>query len=119
MIFKTYAEALEYYALEPSSCINIIDHPESLERIERGGWVIYHIGPGRMRSPGYPAGNQMLATQVKFTRKLYPSGKVPVFHTYIDGDVEYMGKYMLLEYRKRMSFPGFSYYEYKLCHSSP
>ena len=112
-LFSTYAEALAHYNAYADSSVHIVDTPKSFERVVRGGGIIYCLGTGMKSSPGYPCGNQCISSQTKFCRSSQRDGKLPVFHTR-DGQVEYMGKYIVLGHRKKMSFSGFTYFEYML-----
>lgn len=113
LLFSTYSEALSHYNADINHSVNIVDHPKSFERIVRGGGIIYCLGTGMKSSPGYPCGNQCISSQAKFCRRPNTDGKLPVFHTH-DGRVEYMGKYIVLGHTKKMSYSGFTYFEYML-----
>lgn len=93
----------------------VIDHPDSLEKIEREGHIVTIVGKGVMKSPGHPAGNQHYRRQMGFlvslTKKPY---MVPIFNKDINKRVEYLGKYKLLKYQVRTSWAGFRYYEYTM-----
>jgi len=93
----------------------VIDHPNSLETIERDGQIVKIVGKGVMKSPGHPAGNQQYHRQMEFlidlTKKPY---MVPVFNKDTDNRIEYLGKYKLLSWKVKVSWPGFRYFEYTL-----
>jgi hypothetical protein len=94
--------------------LKVIDHPKSLERITQDGHIIYVLGNGLLRSPGHPAGNQLIASQLKFLSLTQKQRLFPIFNIEQCGDVVYMGNYKMLEYKKKLSFEGFSYFEYKM-----
>jgi hypothetical protein len=93
----------------------VIDHPDSLETIERDGQIVKVLGKGIMKSPGHPAGNQQYYTQMELlsaaTIKPY---LFPIYNKDSIGRIEYLGQYKLLWFRIRMSFEGFRYYEYTM-----
>lgn len=93
----------------------VIDHPDSLEKIEREGKIVKVVGRGIMKSPGHPAGNQQYLSQVPF---LLHSSKhpymFPIYNQDYLGRIEYLGKYKMLSFRINMSFEGFRYYEYTM-----
>jgi len=92
--------------------VEIHEHPNSLEKFTQGGKVLFKIGVGRMLSPGHPAGNQQLHSQMPFFKSSYLlsiNGGLPVYRlTY--GKRVFMGNYVLVDYKKRMSFEGFTYF---------
>jgi hypothetical protein len=93
----------------------VIDHPASLEKIEREGQIVKVLGKGRMKSPGHPAGNQQYHTQLPFL--LYSTKEpylFPIYNKDIAGRIEYLGQYKILTYKLKMSFEGFRYYEYTM-----
>lgn len=96
----------------------VIDHPESLESIERDGQIVKVLGKGRMKSPGHPAGNQQSFSQMSI---LQHSTKEPYLFSIYNRDTalrtEYLGQYKLLWYKIKMSFEGFRYYEYTMVRS--
>jgi hypothetical protein len=67
-----------------------------------------------LRSPGHPAGNQIFAKQLPFLGLTKKQTQFPIFYIELNGDVVYMGCYSLLDYKKKVSFEGFSYFEYKM-----
>jgi hypothetical protein len=93
----------------------VIDHKDSLEKIERGGQIVKIIGKGIIKSPGYPAGNQQYHTQLPFliesTKEPY---LFPVFNKKQNGNISYLGKYKILNYQIKISFNGFRYFEYTM-----
>lgn len=90
--------------------IEIFEHPTSLEKFTQGGKVLNKIGIGRMLSPGHPAGNQQLHSQVAFFKSsVRLQGGLPVYKS-SNGKRIFMGNYVLVDYKKRMSFEGFTYF---------
>jgi hypothetical protein len=108
-LFDNYEEAVRYFNLT-GSIIQIIDHPNSLEKILQGGNVVKCIGLGKTVSPGKPLGNQQLSSQKPILTQAsnYPY-LFPVF--YKKGHIEYMGLYTLVNMCKKMSPSGFYYFE--------
>jgi len=93
----------------------VIDHPNSLEKIEREGQIVKIVGKGVMKSPGHPAGNQQYHRQVGFLTELTKKpNKVPLYNKDCDNHIEYLGKYRLLSWNIKVSWPGFRYFEYTL-----
>jgi hypothetical protein len=93
----------------------VIDHPNSLETIERDGQIVKVLGKGLMKSPGHPAGNQQYHNQMEFLQSVTKLPyNVPVFNRDTDNRIEYLGKYKLLSWGVKMSWPGFRYFEYTL-----
>ena len=95
--------------------IVIKNHKDSLESIERDGHIVYVVGPGVLKSPGHPAGNQQFNRQ--FTMFKIASTSPYLFKIYnrdLEGHTEYLGEYKILDFKIKMSFAGFRYYEYKM-----
>jgi hypothetical protein len=96
----------------------VIDHPDSLESIERDGHIVKVIGKGLIKSPGHPAGNQQYSRQMPIL--LHSAKKPYLFSIYNQdsaGRIEYLGKYNLLWYKIKLSFQGFKYFEYTMVRS--
>ena len=96
----------------------VIDHPGSLESIEREGQIVKVLGKGIMKSPGHPAGNQQYCSQIPFLS--YASIKpylFPIYNRDYANRIEYLGKYKLLHFKIRISFEGFRYYEFTMVRS--
>jgi len=93
----------------------VIDHKDSLEKIERDGKIVKVLGKGIMKSPGHPAGNQQYYSQLTMlkdiTKKPY---MVPIYNKDLDKHIEYLGKYKLLRWGVKMSWAGFRYFEYTM-----
>ena len=90
-------------------------HKDSLESIERDGKIVYMIGPGVLKSPGHPAGNQQHYRQAKLFRVASTNSRYfNIFNTDYNGCTEYLGEYSILDYKIKISFEGFRYYEYKM-----
>ena len=95
--------------------ITIKQHRDSLERVEQGGQFVYIIGVGKMKSPGHPSGNQIFQKQQEFVSfASTPPYLISVYHENYKCHVTYLGGYMFDSMRKRVSFEGFHYYEFKL-----
>jgi hypothetical protein len=113
--FNSYADARKYYEIANDDiCLEITDHPKSLNQIIRNNAIIYYVGKGLKSSPGYPSGNQMLYNQLPLLHKFIKDYHVKVFQKKVDDRVYYLGSYNLLRYRKKMSFSGFTYFEFIL-----
>jgi hypothetical protein len=96
----------------------VIDHPDSLEKIERDGQIVNIIGKGIMKSPGHPAGNQQYHRQIPFLE--HSSKKPYLFKVYNKdtlGRIEYLGEYRILRFKIKMSFEGFRYYSFTMVRS--
>jgi len=116
MFFKTFESAI--YSLnfpKNTSCIYIVNCKGSYEYFERNDSVLVCIGQGPKSSPGHPSGNQYDSNQILLHGNL--QDLYPVFRIFSDS-VEYVGNYRLLNWRKRQSFEGFAYYEYKFTRST-
>jgi hypothetical protein len=95
--------------------ILIKDHKDSLESIERDGKIIYMVGPGVLKSPGHPAGNHQHNRQANLFRVASTKPQYfKIFNRDCNGFTEYMGEYSILDYKIKISFEGFRYYEYKM-----
>jgi len=96
----------------------VIDHPCSLEKIERDGKIVKVLGKGIMKSPGHPAGNQQYYSQIPFLQNASIKPYLfPVYNKDADGRIEYLGQYKLLSFKIKMSFEGFRYYEFTMMQS--
>jgi hypothetical protein len=96
----------------------VIDHKDSLEKIERDGQIVKVVGKGIMKTPGHPAGNQQFSRQVPFFVEITKQPYLfPIYNKDTAGHIEYLGQYRYLQYKIRMSFVGFRYYEYTMARS--
>jgi hypothetical protein len=103
-----------YTYINDDICLQITDHPKSLNQIIRNSDIIYYVGDGIKSAPGYPSGNQMMYNQYPLLHKFSKDYYVKVFQKKLDDRVYYLGNFNLLTYRKKMSFSGFTYFEFKL-----
>jgi len=95
--------------------IVIQDHKDSLESIQRDGQIVYIVGPGILKSPGHPAGNQQYDRQfVIFNIAINPPYLFKIFNKDKEKRIEFLGEYRLMSHTIKMSFEGFRYYEYKM-----
>lgn len=95
--------------------ILIRDHKDSLESIERDGHIVYMVGPGVLKSPGHPGGNQQFHRQMNIFRVASTKPYLfRIFNKDLEGHTEYLGEYKILDFKLKMSFAGFRYYEYKM-----
>ena len=109
--FNSYDEALKYFNIT-GQYLKVIKHPKSLERVIQNGNVIYCIGIGKTISPGKPGGNQQLHSQLPiFQHSCVHPYTFPAFYEN-NGRIQYMGSYLLRNYKKKMSFTGFLYFEF-------
>ena len=118
MFFKTFENAI--YCLNfprNTCCIYIVQCKRSYEYFERNDSVLVCIGQGPKSSPGHPSGNQYDSNQLLLHGPPSLQGLYPVFRIFSDS-VEYVGNYRLIGWRKRISFEGFAYYEYKFTRST-
>jgi hypothetical protein len=96
----------------------VIDHPGSLEKIERGGQIVKVLGRGRMKSPGHPAGNQQYYSQLPFLQHASKKPYLfPIYNKDIVGRIEYLGQYRYLHHKILVSYEGFRYFEYTMVRS--
>ena len=86
-------------------------HLRSLERFERKGKILYHIGIGSVVHPGYPKSNQQENNQFKLFRKLFNNLYVNVFYKNMRGEIKYAGEYKYGSSEKKIANNGFTYYE--------
>ena len=114
-IFNTYYEALHTLNFGANTFVVKItaDH-ESLENVSPNKHIITIIGQGKISSPGHPTGNQSFKQQHPFIHTLIQQGQVPVLYKRVDGLVEYLGMYRLINRAIKLTNSGFRYYEYKL-----
>lgn len=99
-------------AKDTQQCFEIIEAPNSLEHFYLNGNKLTMIGAGVLKSPGHPAGNQQYYNQHPFLRLIYRLRTLHLFFKRLDGVSVYMGEYALQSFKKRVSFEGFSYFEY-------
>ena len=96
----------------------VIDHPNSLERIEREGQIVKVLGKGLMKSPGHPAGNQQYYSQILFLQNASIKPYLfPIYNKDTANRIEYLGQYRLQDFKIKMSFEGFRYYEFTMVRS--
>jgi hypothetical protein len=96
----------------------VIDHPGSLESIEREGQIVKVLGKGIMKSPGHPAGNQQYYRQIDFLRNASIKPYLfPIYNKDSANRIEYLGRYKLLWFKIRTSFEGFRYFEFTMMRS--
>lgn len=96
----------------------VIDHKDSLEKIERDGKIVKVIGKGIMKSPGHPAGNQQYYNQMSFlSHASIKPYLFPIYNKDSANRIEYLGQYKLLSFKIKLSFEGFRYYEYTMFRS--
>jgi len=101
------------YKHEEIGKIEIVEHPKSLERFTQHGNILYKVGVGKFLNPGHPAGNQQLHSQMPFFKSA-AKHNFQVYKRATDGESQYMGEYLLDDYKKKMSFEGFSYFQFKM-----
>ena len=113
--FSSYKDARKYYKLADNElCIEITNHPNSIERILNQGNIIEFIGIGSKKFPGYPSGNQIFENQLKLIHKIKKDSGIPVFNKLMDNKVIFLGIYHNLIIMKKMAFNGFMYYEFRM-----
>lgn len=88
----------------------IEDHKDSIESIERGGQIVKVLGKGIMKSPGHPAGNQ--SNECQFP--LFRTEKFLIYNKDLEKKIEYLGEYIMLDYKIKRSFEGFRYFEFTM-----
>ena len=114
-VFNSYEEARQAYNIHDNDIyLKITNHRNSLNRIIQSSNVIYYVGEGHKKYPGYPSGNQMYNRQVPLLTKLKNDYYIHVFNKTAENTVCYLGLYSLMNFKKRMSFEGFTYFELKM-----
>lgn len=115
MFFNTLDDAVSHLRpadiLYPKSYITVNNSKDSYEYFTQNGRVFYSIGQGYQRSPGHPSANQDLSKQL-LIYTIDQQRIFPVFRIF-SNCVEYMGNYKYISYKKRVSFAGFQYFEYR------
>jgi hypothetical protein len=101
------------HKIKDFSRIEIVEHPKSLERFAQHDNILHKLGVGKFLSPGHPAGNQQLHSQMPFFNSA-SKHNFQVYKKALNGETHYMGEYMLEDYKKKMSFEGFSYFLFRL-----
>jgi len=113
--FNSYEEAMELSKI-PSTmcCLHVVHHKDSLESVVQGGNIVYIIGKGSRKTPGFPSANQQYNSQDHI---LHINGNTqkyfPIVYTKND-KVHFLGTYVLDRMRKKLSKNGFSYFEYRM-----
>lgn len=92
--------------------LEVNEAPDSIERFEQGGNKLILIGNGIIKSPGHPAGNQQYSSQIPIINSLIKAVSVSVNYRKLNGTVVFMGEYLFKSFSKRVSFEGFSYFQY-------
>ena len=100
--------------LNSDNAIEIVEHPDSLEEICQNGRIIYLVGFGKMKSPGYPSGNQQYSSQKPFFN--YAMTHPHLFSIYHRKDdlKTFLGLYSMIEIKRKITRAGFVYFEYKM-----
>jgi hypothetical protein len=113
--YGTFNEALQKLDFGfDTYVVQITDDYQSLEYIRPDKHVIKVVGTGVMAAPGKPGGNQYNNRQLLFYRTLIRDHCVPVLHKYVDGLVEFLGYYRLLNTKIKLTDTGFRYFEFTL-----
>jgi len=114
-VFSSYDEArIAFNIPDNDYFIKITNHPKSLNKILRTGNVLHYVGEGCKKFPGYPSGNQMYFRQLPLLKKLRNDNYVHAFNKTSDNRVVYLGLYTLMNFIKKESFEGFTYFEIRL-----
>jgi hypothetical protein len=90
--------------------IVIDDHVASIEKIERGGQIVTLVGNGILKSPGHPAGNQFNENQLPF----FKTKRILIYNRDLEKKIEFLGTYVILRHKIKVSFEGFRYYEFTM-----
>jgi len=113
MYYKSYDEAVTASCQATTTLkLHMIDHPDSYNEVLFNGRVVQWVGFGYMKTPGHPSSHQNLKRQQVFMDEYVKQGFVPIFQTFNDGFVKFLGNYTLKSFKKKLSFGGFQYYEY-------
>jgi hypothetical protein len=114
MYYATYEDAVRaHYTDKTKVDIHMIEHPDSYNKVLYNDKVVEWVGIGRMKSPGHPSANQLIQRQDEFIGLYREQGSIPIFYTFPEGNVKFLGNYTLKSLKKKLSFEGFQYYEYK------
>lgn len=113
MYYNSYDEALRASCKDTTMlALHMIDHPDSYNAVLYNGRVVQWVGFGYMKTPGHPSSHQTIQRQQPFMDHYATHGYVPIFQTFKDGLVKFLGNYTLKSFKKKLSFGGFQYYEY-------
>jgi len=113
MYYNSYDEAVSACCRDKTMLtLHMIDHPDSYNAVLYNGRVVQWVGFGYMKTPGHPSSHQTLIRQYEFIDPYTKQGFVPIFQTFKDGLVKFLGNYTLKSFKKKLSFGGFQYYEY-------
>ena len=93
-------------------CFELRENDTSLEKTFQDGNKVILIGAGLLKYPGHPKGNQQYYNQVPFLKLHSKQHYIPLYLRYYQNKLLYLGDYVLQSVRKRVSFEGFSYFEF-------
>ena len=95
-------------------CFELTENDTSLERILQDGNKVILIGAGLLKYAGHPKGNQQYYNQAPFLKLNLKQTYIPLYLRYYQNKLLYLGDYLLQSVRKRVSFEGFSYFEFTM-----
>jgi hypothetical protein len=96
------------------SCLKIKSNPSSYHRIRHEGKIIHYVGAGPTSSPGHPSGHQYQKNQSAFFTTYGKSKRIGVFIEKADGSLRLLGRYIIVDWDRRISNEGFVYYSFKM-----
>ena len=96
------------------SCLKIKSNPRSYHRIRHDGKIIHYVGKGPTSSPGHPSGHQYHKNQSAFFTSYGKSKRIVVFIENTDGSLRLLGRYIIVDWARRISNEGFVYYSYQM-----
>ncbi len=96
------------------SCLKIKSNHRSYHRIRHDGKIIHYVGKGPTSSPGHPSGHQYHKNQTAFFTSYGKSKRIVVFIENTDGSLRLLGRYIIVDWTRRISNEGFVYYSYQM-----
>ena len=96
------------------TCLRIKSNPRSYHRICHEGKIIHYVGAGPTSSPGHPSGHQYQKNQSAFFTSYGKSKRIGVFIEKADGSLRLLGRYIIVDWARRISNEGFVYYSFQM-----
>jgi len=94
------------------TCLKIKTNPRSYHRIRHDGKIIHYVGKGPTSSPGHPSAHQYHKNQAAFFTSYGKSKRIVVFIEHADGSLRLLGRYIIVDWARRISNEGFVYYSF-------
>ena len=96
------------------TCLRIKSNPRSYNRIRHAGKIIHYVGAGPTSSPGHPSGHQYHKNQGAFFATYGKSKRIVVFIEQADVSLRLLGRYLIVDWARRISNEGFVYYSFQM-----